>query len=348
MSSDNSILLESEYSLLAIGPQPNLIVQPLKGRGIELWISSDAPDDTKNGRGLFVPTERVQEIGLNSGQNLYGRATKLQADVQITILPSTAGTYDQYGNLNVAVQDQYSQIVDLLLVRDLDTITIDIDTTLDGISLTGTTTGTVPVVGNYVCLKEENKFYQGRVQSVASLGGNQYELTLNTPLDYAFTTSGSCCLTSVDMNVDGSVTPVIFKLSPEGTTRGVAWDICRMIISIRDTTAMDDGKFGGGTELSEGVVFRVKYNGERHNIFTVQNNGDFRLHAYDVEYLDDTLGPSGEYGLGVRRSFNGADKNGVTIRLCNDDDPDSFQVIIQDDLTGLTNFRIVLQGHEVE
>lgn len=52
-------------------------------------------------------------------------------------------------------------------------------------------------------------------------------------------------------------------------------------------------------------------------------------------------------GSVFRRSFAGQDKNGVVIRL-NGDQGDEFQVIVQDNLTGLTHFRTVVQGHVVE
>lgn len=48
-----------------------------------------------------------------------------------------------------------------------------------------------------------------------------------------------------------------------------------------------------------------------------------------------------------RRSFGGQDKNGVVIRV-DGDLGESLELLIQDDLTGLETFRIVVQGHVVE
>ena len=67
---------------------------------------------------------------------------------------------------------------------------------------------------------------------------------------------------------------------------------------------------------------------------------------FDATYIDDTLGPSGEYGFRTRRTFGGQNKNGVVIRL--DGEDDSFQLIVQDDLTGLTFMEAVAQGHVVD
>jgi len=251
------------------------------------------------------------------------------------------------GNINVELQDQTSEIIDLLVTQKLDDLTILVNTNVDEKTANIETTGVTPAVGNYVCFKEGTAFYQGRIQNVTPIAGNQYTIGLDSLLDYPFTTSGGCALTSPDMNVDGSVTPVVFRVSPALLEAGTRWDITRMMLTITDSSAMDDGKFGGAPPLNNGVIVRVKYNGTRKNIFTVRENGEFRLRAYDVSYLDATLGPAGLESMGVRRSFNGQDKNGVAIRLVNDDDPDEFQIIVQDDLTVLDSFRVVVQGHIV-
>ena len=110
---------------------------------------------------------------------------------------------------------------------------------------------------------------------------------------------------------------------------------------------MDDGKFGGITGgLTNGIFFRVK-NGTTKNIFNAKTNGDLAAHMFDLNYVDDTLGPSGQYGLRGRRTFGGQSKNGVVIRL-NSETNDIFECVVQDDLTDLTNFQIIVQGHIVE
>ena len=68
---------------------------------------------------------------------------------------------------------------------------------------------------------------------------------------------------------------------------------------------------------------------------------------YDVQYIDATLGPGGEYGLRGRRTFAGQDKAGVTLRL-HAETNDSFQVVVYDDLSALTNFQVIAQGHIVD
>ena len=55
----------------------------------------------------------------------------------------------------------------------------------------------------------------------------------------------------------------------------------------------------------------------------------------------------GYYAVTSRRTFSGADKNGVTVRL-NADTDDTFQLIIRDDLTDMEECHAIVQGHVVE
>jgi len=107
---------------------------------------------------------------------------------------------------------------------------------------------------------------------------------------------------------------------------------------------MDDAKFGGITALSKGIVVRVK-DGYMKNIFYARSNNDLREQTFDVVYADKA--PAGQYGLGCRRTFNGQEKNGVTIRLDGSSN-DQLQIYLQDNLTGLTKMSIIAQGHVVE
>jgi hypothetical protein len=53
---------------------------------------------------------------------------------------------------------------------------------------------------------------------------------------------------------------------------------------------------------------------------------------------------TGQYGFIFRKAFGGQGNHGVTVRL-KADDFDSIQCIIQDDLTDLISFKLVIQGH---
>lgn len=252
----------------------------------------------------------------------------------------TDGRYDEFKieddrTFPVTIQDQYTDVVDLLLCNQLN------PATLAAPIVRGASTATfVPghgfVSGNTVCIKEGARFYQATVINVAT-----DVITVDSPFDFAFTVAAGVERRRVNMAVDGSVTPVVFSVTPPV---GTEWDLTRMIIQATDDSAMDDGKFAGITALTKGLLFRV-VNGNWKNIFNAKTNGDFRLRTFDVAYLDAALGPSGLYGFGCRRSFNGFDKNGVTIRLGPDDE---FQAVVQDNLSGISSLRVCVQGHVVD
>lgn len=247
-------------------------------------------------------------------------------------------------SVDVNIQDQTTEIIDLHLTQNIQDITIVTNTNIDDTVITISSLAE-PTNGNTICLKEDTAFYQGHILSHVANGLN-WDITLDTPLDYAYTTVGGCSERNENLAVNGSVTPQIFSLSPVGLTAGTKWDITRILGVITDDLAMDDGKFGGIPALTKGVVFRKK-DGVYKNIFNVKTNGDLAAHMYDVEYVDATLGPAGNESLRFRRTFAGQDKNGVAIRLATDSN-DEFQCIIQDDLTGLIDFQIIAQGHVVE
>lgn len=245
---------------------------------------------------------------------------------------------------DVFLQDQHTEIIDLLLAKLVQIITIEINTNLFDNVLT-VSSSIEPTDGNIACLKEGTAFYQGFILSHIANGEN-WDLILDTPLDFAYTIAGGCSERDPDLsNYIGTIeNPVIFAVTPANLAPGTRWDITRVTMVMIDSSTMDDSKFGGITSLINGIVLRY-VNTIIKNIFNVKNNGEFALRAYDVSYADRA--PAGFFGIRIRRSFSGQDKNGVTIRL-NGDTRDELQLILQDDLTGLDKFNIVVQGHVVE
>lgn len=235
-------------------------------------------------------------------------------------------------------QDPTSQPLDLYFHTHVDnTLTITQDTAKGDYTINVTAVST-PVVGQVVCLKENQRYYQGTVLSFTG-SGPAYVLTLDTPLDYAFTIEGGCSLTSIDLCVDGSTTPVIFHISPPA---GAVWHITRLIFHIEDATAMDDGTFGGGSALTRGLVVR-KVNDTWWNLFNVKTNGEFALRAYDREYVEKPPAGTG-HAMNVRKTWNGDDKSGVVIELVGSTG-DDLQVVVQDSLLGQDVCNAIAQGH---
>lgn len=256
------------------------------------------------------------------------------------------------GGVPVNIQDQTSDIIDLHLTRFIDDVTIVSGVSIDDGSIS-LSCATLPVSGNTICLKESYAFYQAEIITVTPDGGDNYTLLMTMPADYAYTTS--CIGTLRDKNmslvVGSALNPVSYSLSPTNLVDPMdgqspqLWDIVRFMISIKSEDPMDDGRFGGIAPLTNGIVIR-KRNGTYKNIFNARDNGDFALHTFDTTYVPATLGPSGLYGMRIRRTFAGQEKNGVTIRI-GQEAGDAFEILVRDDLTGLTEFTAVAQGHIV-
>ena len=253
-------------------------------------------------------------------------------------------------NQDVFIQDQATEVVDLLLGQILDTVTVLSPVTLFDTTIDIETTGHVPTHLNdeFLCLKEDLAFNQTKIIGVTLIAGNQYTLTLDTPLDYAFGVESGCSVINVNMAVDGSTTPVVFAVSPADLTPTTQWDITRILGSMTHSGTPDDGKFGGIAALTKGVYSRV-VNGTVKNGFNAKTNGEFALRMYDVAYA--SAPPTGLEGTRFRRSINGPDKNGVVLRLDGAEiaeDAAQLQIVIQDDLTGIATFYVVVQGHVVD
>lgn len=249
------------------------------------------------------------------------------------------------GVRDVSVQNETTPIVDAHLLLKLGDVIILAQGAIDDLTIQVSSV-IVPVIGDAIVLMEADgdAYFQAEILTITPDGGDDYTLGLDSPLDFPFGTIDTGSLNSWDINVDGSVTPVVFSLAPTGLAQGVEWDITRMLSSLIGSSAMDDGTFASIPALLRGIVVR-EVNGQTKNVFNVKTNGEIKEHAFDLTYSDKA--PAGQFGMSFRRSFNGQEKNGVVIRLSNVDG-DSIQCIIQDDLTDLNVFHLTVQGHQVD
>jgi hypothetical protein len=142
---------------------------------------------------------------------------------------------------------------------------------------------------------------------------------------------------SSDLNVDGSSTPVDFTLSPPS---GKIYHIHKVLIGIEDTSINHD-KFGGITGgLTNGILFKVKENGTERDLIPValKKNAGFYVVAFDV-----TISSSTTDILVARWDFS---DSGTTLKL-QDSTSDYLKLTVQDDLTTITQFKVLVQGYEV-
>lgn len=184
-----------------------------------------------------------------------------------------------------------------------------------------------------------NRAYFGQVLSITGT-----ILTLDTPLDFDFLAGDTVGAFTRNLNVAGTPSnPEIYsvRVGPQATQ---SIDVTRIMVSFITDTAVDLSKLGdiaGGVD--NGIVLR-RVDGDVRNIFNIKNNGELANLCFDYAPYTSTNPAQGQDGAKFRYTFAGQDKHGVAVRL---NPGDELQVIIQDDLTDLQQFRVIAEGHYV-
>ncbi len=245
------------------------------------------------------------------------------------------------GSLDVFIQDQTTPVI----IAKMSTVdaesTLSVATAIDDLIIT-VTSGTGFLVGQYLSIFSpiSNRFYVANIIAV-----NTNDLTLDSPLDFAYPIGSFVTGGSTDMAVNGSVTPVVFAIRNTDEAVGITADITRIILKVLTATPPAFDEFGdivGG--LTNGIVFR-RIDGITRNVFNVKTNGELAGIMYDLSNAEPINPNQGQNGFIGRLTFAGQSKVGVTLRLAPGED---LQMIIQDDLSSLELFEIVVEGHEVE
>lgn len=248
---------------------------------------------------------------------------------------------DSSNVIDVYIQDQTSKSFDNVLARaNSSPYFLLSDTVIDTYNFTLTSVVGL-TVGDEFGLFQDSTKPASFFATITAINGNV--VSFNAPLDIIYSNDYNAVLFVLDKNLsdDGSTNRVIYSIDNQAS---VSLDITRILFKIITNTQPDMGTFGDLPQLSNGLVVRKKNNdGTYYNLFTIDDNADFSLLAYDVDFYDATK--KGVYGIGVRLTFGGASKHGVTIRL---DEDESLEAVIQDDLTGLVDFKIMVEGHYVE
>lgn len=277
----------------------------------------------------------LNHVGVN--RNDKDEATKAKQQEIIDKMP----TLEDNGGVPVNIQDQTTRPIDIRMSRvTSDMYTLAEDTVPNTYTITLTNVVGLSV-GDKMCLCQDSDNPGTYFGYIISIVGNV--LTLNAPIDIVFSNNNNCVFYTLENNLatsDGSVTPVEYSIV-NGASIDI--DITRIIIKIICDTAPDLSKFGDLTTLTRGIVFRKKCcGGVYQNIFTVRNNSELSLLAYDYKTYDATNPAQGVNGLSARITFAGPEKHGVAIRLAQGEE---LQMLAQDSLLDLIDFKIIGQGH---
>lgn len=240
------------------------------------------------------------------------------------------------GAVPINVQDQTTPPLDALFARSLSNFTIAVQIIPSGLTaLTYVFTadaghGIAPSDEILLLDEAENRSFFAMVITVAV-----NVITVDRPIDHAYPITSLGRIVQTNMNVNGSITPVIYTIR----AGSVPTDVVRFIMTMTDASAMDYSTFGGLPALTHGLVMRI-YNGFQSTVFCFKTNGEISQFCYDIDFA--IKAPAGNFGLGARISFGGTDKHGVVIRI---QDDDVIQWVVQDDLTGLLTLRVAAEGH---
>ena len=246
---------------------------------------------------------------------------------------------------DVNIQDQTTPPVDLFFTQALGAPTVlTAATNENDISIFIASVANF-AIGNYIGIFSGASGTAGRFFFAQVIGVVGLEVFLDTPLDFAFDIDDPVISTTRDLNVNGSITPQIFSIAGGAAQESpTVVDITRIMVKIITENPPEFSMFGdiiGGLNL--GIVLR-RNNGVMNNIFNAKTNGDMANLMFDLSFFDQAK-VQGVNGIVGRMTFAGQAKHGVAIRLA---PGDSLELIIQDDLSQLTSFRIIAQGHIVD
>lgn len=240
--------------------------------------------------------------------------------------------------LGVFVQDQTSDPVDVRISRTLNETTTAAESVINSSTIT-LSPGHGAVVGNnlgIVNLSNSEAFFLGDVLGVAG-----DIITVDSPVNQIYPAGSLVRVGTHNLNVLGTLAdPVVFSVRP---IPGLIGDITRVIMELQDNVAMDFSTFGSLAPLTNGCVLRVKHSdGSYTNLFNFKTNGDYIARGFDHSFQSKVGG--GLHSLIARSTWGGQAKRGVVIRL-DGSLGEEIQIVIQDDLTAISKFILVAQGH---
>ena len=245
------------------------------------------------------------------------------------------------GGIDVNIQSQTSALFQYYLTNEIKTdITLTVETAIDDeVINVSAGHGFIAAAGEVLIIRYGDAFSQLRVKSV-----NVNAITVELPMDFIFPIVGTTIMRgNINMNVDGSVTPVDYKYTnPASSGSAIPIDVSKIIVTMQHGALVpDDDKFGGLTALTNGMYFR-KINGGISNYGNYTRNSSFRAVGGVVIYSDKA--PGGTNGTNVVFDIEGI--FGQVIRL-DPNESDELLSSIRDDIdagSGMAGMTVSLVG----
>jgi len=282
-----------------------------------------------------------QQAGFWKNRDTGEAAVNVEGEMSLIDIYGNALTLEPNGSMPVTIQDQVSPIVITKFSVLEETTTTTAPVAIDDYVIPVTSVTGI-VAGKFLSVFDPNslRFTNFVVVSVTDLN-----VTVDRPIDFPYPTGSYMDVGDTDMAVNGAVTPVVFgirnnagAIPPPGLELSV--DITRIIIQCITATSTDYDLFGDIAALTNGIMLRNR-NGETFNIFNTKTTGELAGIMYDLTVYDVKQGTDGFIG---RLTFAGQSKMGAVQRLAINED---LELIVQDNLTGLTKLEIVAEGSVV-
>lgn len=264
------------------------------------------------------------------------------------------------GNKGVAVflRDQITDTLDLYFLENK---TVNLTLAADAIIDTKTiqlTSGhgltAANSVGHILELSStvDGKFYQGKIVNIVG-----DTITLGSLLNRTYLASSSVVSTgnpnlakdaATGVAIDGTSTPVIFRVKPTPTQSG---DITRLLLACTSNNESDVTTFGGAPALTSGLLFRLKKtDGTYRNLFTYRDNFDVILHGFNYSSYIPKAGNTLRGFVGMI-TFAGQANHGVAIRL-DGSLGEELQIVITEAMnasaSGNQTVSFIAQGSELQ
>lgn len=240
--------------------------------------------------------------------------------------------------LPIEIIDVAHDIVDQYAYQDTTTsTTLAADTSANDISiLVADSTGFV--TGDYFLLN--TTIEEPTKPQITSVVGNT--LNLDRRLDRLHTTGDTVTKVIIDMAATGQIgtmsNPQEYRIQPPV---GEIWYLFKLIFTMVHGTAGDLGLFGNLEPLINGVLLRIRINGQYTTYSNWKTNSDFNGDGFTVEFNTRSSG-GGSYGTSGSNTIEGI---GSVIRLDGNTN-DSVEMYVQDDITALDLFTMKFQGHK--
>lgn len=236
------------------------------------------------------------------------------------------------GAVPVNIQDQVTPPFHRYLMTEEKTDIALTAPILKGVDVIPVSSGHGFIAGHTMLILYGDLFHQSEVVSVST-----DNITITSPVPIGLPITGTQIIRgSIEMNINGSVTPVTFYCRPGANASPI--DIKHFHVFMIDATEGDDSLYGGLAALTNGS-FVVLTNGVDINLGNYKKNQEFKQFGGEPTYTDKAGG--GQFSMDF--SFNLIEVYGIVLRL----EPDKNGLIaftVNDDLTGLVEHRVVATG----